>query len=95
MKLQFVSFDNLDAIKANLSSWTDNFKQNSSSWLTEELDNSLFLDTKYGDIPDFTLDMSSDKPFLTEAKNVRRVYDHSKFLSHPQWSDERLSARLC
>ncbi len=95
MKLQFVSFDNLDAIKANLSSWTDNFKQNSSSWLTEELDNSLFLDTKYGDIPDFTLDMSSDKPFLTEAKNVRRVYDNLKFLSNSQASDERLWAGLC
>lgn len=31
MKVQFISYDNLDAIKANLSSWTDNFKLDSSA----------------------------------------------------------------
>lgn len=95
MKLQFVSYNNLDTIKANLSAWADNFKLESSAWLAEELDNKLFIDTKYGDIPDFSLDMSADKPFQTEAKNVRLVYENLKFLSDSQASDERLWAGLC
>ena len=95
MKLQFVSYDNLDAIKSNLSSWTDNFKLDSSKWLEDELAVSLFSDTKYGDIPDFTLDMSEEKPFFTEATNAKKVYENLKFLSDSQASDERLWAGLC
>jgi len=95
VKLQFISYDNLNEIKANLSSWTDNFKLDSSSWLENEFDNCLFLNTKYGEIPDFTLDMSEDKPFLTEATNAKKVYENLKFLSDSQASDERLWAALC
>ena len=69
MKLQFVSYDNIDIIKSNLKSWVDNFKQDSSDWLQDELGNALFSDTKFAEIPDFNLDMSADKPFLTEAEN--------------------------
>ena len=65
MKLQFVSYDNIDIIKSNLKSWVDNFKQDSSDWLQEELGNALFSDTKFAEIPDFSLDMTADKPFLT------------------------------
>lgn len=95
MKVQFISYDNLDAIKANLSSWTDNFKLDSSAWLEVEFNNALFLDSKYGEIPDFTLDMTADKPFFTEATNAQKVYEHLKFLSDSQASDERLWAGLC
>ena len=48
MKLQFVSYDGLDAIKANLNSWAENFKLDSSAGLEREFDNALFLNTKYG-----------------------------------------------
>lgn len=41
MKLQFVSYDNIDIIKSNLKSWVDNFKQDSSDWLQEELGNAF------------------------------------------------------
>lgn len=95
MKVQFISYDNLDAIKANLSSWTDNFKLDSSAWLEAEFNNALFLDSKYGEIPDFTLDMSADKPFFTEATNAQKVYERLKFLSDSQASDERLWSGLC
>ena len=53
MKLQFVSYDNIDIIKSNLKSWVDNFKQDSSDWLQDELGNALFSDTKFAEIPDF------------------------------------------
>lgn len=95
MKLQFVSYDNIDIIKSNLKSWVDNFKQDSSDWLQDELGNALFSDTKFAEIPDFSLDMSADKPFLTEAENVKRIYGNLRFLSDSQASDERLWAGLC
>ncbi len=95
MKLQFVSYDNIDIIKSNLKSWVDNFKQDSSEWLQEELGNALFSDTKFAEIPDFSLDMTADKPFLTEAENVKRIYGNLRFLSDSQASDERLWAGLC
>ncbi len=96
MKLQFVTYDNLDIIKSNLNSWADNFKLSSSDWLQDELGNTLFSDTKFQDVPDFTLDMSAEpqKAFLTEAENAKRVYSHLKFLSDSQASDERLWAGL-
>lgn len=95
MKLQFVSHDNLDAIKSNLPSWTENFKLDSSAWMEAELGNSPFSDTKFPDIQDFSLDTSADKPFMTEAENVKHVYGKLNFLSDSQASDERLWAGLC
>lgn len=95
MKLQFIGFDTLDAIKSNLPHWLDYFKQDSSDWLERELESTPFHDTKYGEIPDFSLDMSQDKPFLTEATNVARVYGNLMFLSESQASDERLWSGLC
>ena len=97
MKLQFVCYDNIDVIKSNLDSWVNKFKQPSSDWLSEELDQPLFYDTKFKEIKDFSLDMSADpkKAFLTEAENAIRVYSNLKFLTDSQASDERLWAGLC
>ena len=95
MKLQFVSYDNIDIIKSNLKSWVDNFKLDSSDWLQEEFGATLFSDTKFPEIPDLSLDMTADKPFLTEAENVKRIYSNLRFLSDSQASDERLWTGLC
>jgi hypothetical protein len=95
VKLQFISYDNLDTIRSNLPYWVDKFKLASSAWLESEFDNALFLNTKYGDITNFTLDMSKSDPFDTEATNVQRAYGNLKFLSESQASDERLWAGLC
>lgn len=95
MKLQFVSYDNLDAIKSNLAVWVDQFKADSSDWLSAELGTPLLTDTKFSDAPDFVLDMSEEKPFMTEAENAKRIYGNLQFLSDSQASDERLWAGLC
>lgn len=95
MKLQFVSYDNIDAIKSNLPVWVNRFKEDSSDWLNTELGNALLSDTKFAEAPDFALDMSEEKPFMTEAENVKRVYGNLCFLSDSQASDERLWAGLC
>ena len=94
MKIEFVSYDNIDIIKSNLKSWVENFKSDSSDWLQAEFGNSLFYDTKFAEVPDFSLDISADKPFLTEAENVKRVYGNLRFLSDSQASDERLWAGI-
>lgn len=95
MKIQFISYDNIDIIKSSLNDWIGHFRDNSSDWLKDELNNPLFMDTKFEDIPDFSLDMSADKPFQTEANNVEQVYNNLKFLSDSQATDERLWAGLC
>lgn len=95
MKLQFVSYDNLDLIKSNLPNIVNNFRQDSSDWLNDELGITLLSDTRLADAPDFSLDMSNEKPFLTEAENAKRVYSSLKYLSNSQASDERLWAGLC
>lgn len=94
MKLQFVDGDKIDIIKSNLGEWIEGFKKDSSSWLEEKLEAPLFSDTRY-DAPDFSLDMSQEKPFLAEAENAIRTYDSLRFLSNSQASDERVWAGLC
>lgn len=95
MKLQFVSYDSIDLIKSNLESLVGAFRSDSVVSLTKELGDIVFTDTKYSEVPDFELEMSEEKPFLTEMENVRRVYDNLRFLSDSQASDERLWAGLC
>lgn len=95
MKLQFVSSGNISIIKSNLNIWVNNFKQDSLDWLQQELENPLFIDTELQEIPDFSLDISEDKSFLTDAENARRIYGNLYFLSDSQASDERLWIGLC
>ena len=95
MKLQLISYDNLDMIKTNLPSIVELFKRESSSCLEEELGIKLLADTRFDEVADFTLDMSQKKTFLTDAENARRVYGNLRFLSESQASDERLWAGLC
>ena len=95
MKLQFVSYDNIDLIKTNLPHIVEKFKLDSSDWINDELGITLLSDTKFKESSDFTLDMSEDKPFFTEAENAKRIYSNLNFLSDSQASDERLWAGLC
>lgn len=95
MKLQFVSYDNIDEIKSNLPVWSPRFREGSSDWLAEELERPLFTDSKFAEIEDFSLDMSAEKVFQTDAENAKRIYEKLRFLSESQASDERLWAGLC
>lgn len=95
MKLQFVSYDNIDVIKSNLPVWAQHFRQDSSDWLATELDQPLFTDSKFAEVEDFSLDLSAEKAFQTDAENAQRVYRKFGFLSDSQASDERLWTGLC
>ncbi|MGP1585769.1 MAG: DUF6339 family protein [Schwartzia sp. (in: firmicutes)] len=95
MKIQFVSYDNIDLIKSNLQTWAEHFRADSSDRLAEELEMPLFIDSKFEKVLDFALDMSAEKPFQTDAENAKRLYENFCFLSESQASDERLWAGLC
>lgn len=96
MNLQFISWDDLNAIKENLDQYVSKFALPSNTWIKEELGHSPFLDTKYP-MPDIHLDMSQpmDKAYLTDATNVQEFYGKLSFISDSQASDERLWTGLC
>lgn len=96
MNLQFISWDDLNAIKENLDQYVSKFALPSNAWIEEELGHSPFLNTKYP-MPDIHLDMSQpmDKAYLTDAANVQEFYGKLSFISDSQASDERLWAGLC
>lgn len=94
MKIRILNNDSLLSLKSNLPEIAPKFALKDSSWIEDFLDHSPYIDTKIT-VEDFTLDMSQEKPFLTEFENVKRVYNHLKFISDSQASDERLWAGLC
>lgn len=96
MNLQFISWDDLNAIKENLDQYVSKFALPSNAWIEEELGHSPFLNTKYP-MPVIHLDMSQpmDKAYLTDAANVQEFYGKLSFISDSQASDERLWAGLC
>jgi len=94
MVLQFMPEDNLITMHSNLLSLEKKFLNSTNQWLFEMFDGCPFKDTKYS-VQDFSLDMSESDAFLTEAENVRRVYNSLRFLTDSEASDERLWAALC
>lgn len=97
MKLYLVKSASLDTIKQNLSSMLPDFEKANDpcEWLEERLGTSPFEATKFPEIPQFTLDMSSDDPSKTDGTNAAIVYENLKFLSDSQATDERFWAALC
>lgn len=94
MKLTFIEDDSLFALKSNLDQIYTKFTSPDAEWIIQYFGRSPFIETKYS-AEDFCLDMSQEKPFLTEFENVQRVYNSLNFLSASQASDERLWASLC
>ena len=68
-----------------------------SDWVAAACPYSPFIDTKYKNVGDITLDMTAEKgkEYLTEFNNVKSVYSALKFLSDSTASEERLWAALC
>lgn len=100
MKIQFIATEKLNFLKDQTCvEQCLNKYQNypSNDWIEDICDGSPFVDTKFGNTNDFSLDMSADKSktFETEFENVKRVYDNLKFLTDSNASDERLWAGLC
>lgn len=94
MKLTFLESDSLFELKSNLPILFTKFALPDAEWITEYFGRSPFIETKYS-FDNFSLDMSQDKPELTEFENVQRIYNRLSFLSASQASDERLWTSLC
>lgn len=94
MKLEIIHEDKLMDLKSNLPSLVKNFEKADNTWLADYFGENPFIITKY-EVNDFELDMSHEKPFLTDAENVKRVYSNLRFLSNSQASEEKLWAGLC
>lgn len=98
MKLMMMDSDMLDylkdnaCIKENLNKYID---YTNNDWIFEVCEKKPFIETKYNNIPNFSLDMSSERPVETEFENVKRVYSNLSFISDSTATDERLWTALC
>ena len=95
MKLYLVESTSLDAIKQNLPSLLTEFSKDNCDWIEEKLGKSPFIETKFREIPQFSLDMTAEDPSKSDGKNAEIVYENLKFLSDSQATDERFWAALC
>lgn len=95
MRICFIDEESLLTLKSNLPDLANKFYSDSNSWIENLFEKSPYVATKFPEVADFSLDMSDPDPFKTEARNAELVYEHLKFLSDSQASDERLWAALC
>lgn len=94
MKIVYIDEDSLNALRSNLQQMISKYSSVDNLWLEEYFGQSPFRDTKFK-VDDFDLDVSQEKPFLTDFENVKRIYTSFRFLSDSQAADERLWAGLC
>lgn len=94
MRLEIISEDNMLDLKSNLPALVKNFTKPDNNWLLDYFGANPFISTRF-EINRIELDMSCEKPFLTDAENVKRVYGSLSFLSNSQASEEKLWAGLC
>lgn len=92
MKIKYVSEDDLNAIKSNLEPIFKRVIKNKECSIEELLGKDRIIRESALSIDDFCLDMSQPKEnaSLTDTENVQRVYNHMRFLSDSQASDERV-----
>lgn len=94
MKIKYIIEDDLNAIKNNLPSILKKVVIEKSESLDTLLGKEGIIKNTSYDIEEFKMDMSQPKgkESLTDVENVQRVYNHMKFLSDSQASDERIWA---
>lgn len=98
MKLMIMDTDMLDylkdsvCIKENINKY---ISYSNNDWIYDICEKNPFVETRFTNIPDFSLDMSSERPVDTEFENVKRVYSNLSFLSESTATDERLWTALC
>lgn len=95
MKVKFIGEDSLLAVRSNSSVVFRNIVQKKRTTLQKLFqDADIFKETNI-EINDFTLDMSQEKPPLTDLENIKRVYNSMRMMSESQASDERIWTAYC
>ena len=92
MRIKYITEDDLNTIKANLSGIYNNVVKQGGESLDEFLDRDGIIKESTYEVEEFKLDMSQPKgkESLTDVENIQRVYNHMKFLTDSQASDERI-----
>ncbi len=92
MKIKYITEDDLNAIKNNLPDILKRVVNERSATVETLLGKEGIIKSTSYEVEEFKLDMSQPrgKESLTDAENVQRVYNHLKFLSDSQASDERI-----
>lgn len=94
MRIKYLTEDNLNAVKSNLSGILCDVIAEDGKSLNDFFGRDNLIKETQFEINDFKLDMSQPdgKESLTDVENIQRVYNHMKFLSDSQASDERIWA---
>lgn len=90
--IKFISEDALLEIKNNRSLLYNNVVSSKKQTLEEAFQNDMIIRDTNIHADEFQLDMSAEKPELTDLENVKRVYKNMSMLSQSQASDERIWA---
>lgn len=90
--IRFINEDALLEIKNNRSLLYHNVVAAKKQTLEEAFHNDSIIRDTSVPADDFALDMSLEKPELTDLENVKRVYKNMRSLSESQASDERIWA---
>ena len=89
MKLHFMKDDALAYFKANVKYNCHNYLNKDNKWIFEKYsDCSPLIEFKF-EVPDFEMDMTSEKPESTDYNNVKKLYTALKKITDTQASDER------
>lgn len=94
MRIKYLTEDDLNAVKSNLSGVLYDVIAEDGKSLNDFFGRDNLIKETQFEINDFKLDMSQPdgKESLTDVENIQRVYNHMKFLSDSQASDERIWA---
>lgn len=92
MRIKYIKEDDLSALRQNLPQIYDAVFLSGEMTIKGFFENDELICETAILVDDFKLDMSQPKgrESLTDVENIKRVYNHMKFLSDSQASDERL-----
>jgi len=90
--IKFISEDMLLEVKNNRSLLYSNVISSKKQTLEEAFHNDRIIRDTSVPADEFQLDMSAEKPELTDFENVKRVHKNMQALSESQASDERIWA---
>lgn len=94
MKVKFMKYDTLSAIKTNIRNYASCYKNPNPDWVKSVLNTNNDFGELKKVFPDFQL-IVSDNPEKDDFENMKIIYLNMKELSDSQASDERLWAGLC
>lgn len=94
MKLKFLPYDNLESLKNNIEDNLYLYNNPDNQWVNNFFGGSSPFRNFKKEVPDFKLEMDSDKPETTDITNAKIIYKSLIGLTDIQAGNERLWAGL-